>query len=320
MADVTLAQSAVAATLGPLSAQKRTESVAVYLTEQVRVIASEARSEGDERGCPADMLPLVRLRVDMAGLDVDRGGALAPARFGHALVGVVANPAEVLHIVRRTHSVRNISVPSPAHPTRGADEVLGELVAEELAGAPLSVLSAPALHDALQQFVSKDERVWALICAQRIAVVVDMLTTLPATHTRTRHELLASLAGLQLNDADDVDPEKESRSRKVNTSFTLDVTGGAARPRKASNSGDDMIMLDDETPPATPARGRKRAVSVSSKDAPPAKRKRTSVPTPTSASAHTSASKMPLELFTAPKAAAHPSQGTTSWWGNRKKR
>ncbi|KAG8934833.1 meiotic recombination [Tulasnella sp. 418] len=143
-----------------------------FLRSRVEALIQRASQEFAERNAAAvsngeepleDMLPLVRLKVDVTGVP-EMGN---PVRFGQEFQGRVANPKDVLVYQRaKTASRKSVKMNVPElsidDPNISISERLAkvrveQLVEEYLRAQELQLIGQGGMHDAVQMFVEKDD-------------------------------------------------------------------------------------------------------------------------------------------------------------------
>lgn len=248
--------------LSPLDERKVTE----YIATVVRQMIQEASSSGGG----ADLkLPLIRLRVDYSppeARDEEDPIALPPSyplinpqRFGQQFVGKVANPRDILHLVRRRSSREaNNSNNKKSTDTPVIDRAIGsvgveDLVTRYLVAQELDLLPQNELSDIVRLAVEKDDQ----------DPLVDFLSN---TLERTLRPLIGGTTTTDaavLLERDSLMGEFE-RSKKIREDEWERLHPGldALRERFASKAPSRMIPEDAATPAppkrATSTRGRGR--------------------------------------------------------------
>ncbi|KAI0795558.1 Metallo-dependent phosphatase-like protein [Abortiporus biennis] len=141
-----------------------------YLKKKVNELIDRANAEWDEKlvDCddpPPRMLPLIRLKVDTSGVSEMTN----PVRFGQEFQGRIANPRDVLVFHRAKRSGKGgakVVVDQPElsidDPDLSTSEKLARvrvhtLVKEYLAAQNMQLLNEPAMSDAIEMFVDKDD-------------------------------------------------------------------------------------------------------------------------------------------------------------------
>ncbi|KAF2076751.1 hypothetical protein CYY_001940 [Polysphondylium violaceum] len=127
-----------------------------YLDSKIEEMINQAK-EKTKGKLNESMLPLIRLKVDYTGYST-----LNPQRFGSKYAGRVANPADILLF----HRKKPTSVPKSSDPFEKdkapvQDKIkVDDFISEFLGNTKqdrLSILSEADLHQALYNFVEKDE-------------------------------------------------------------------------------------------------------------------------------------------------------------------
>lgn len=148
--------------LAPLPEHCNEDKLMTYYQGVIEDILSKMPDVIRERnGKTTRVLPLVRLRSDATGYPV-----ISTSRFGRLFIGRVANPGEILQIVKKKQShKRNKLVTAPA-PMGPAQHQLGlrDLITEclnELSNRQkqrLLVLGQTGMERALMEYIDKDEK------------------------------------------------------------------------------------------------------------------------------------------------------------------
>lgn len=146
-------------------------SLSEFLRGRVSQLVSHANASGNGK------LPLVRLRIDANGLEnasMKTVPAINPVAFGHAFAETVANPRDIIHVLRRK--------PTPKQPDDASSALIDELapvddaelhggcvsksslvsiervIEEHLANQKLDVFETHELFDRVTAFVEKDDK------------------------------------------------------------------------------------------------------------------------------------------------------------------
>ncbi|XP_044723757.1 mre11 DNA-binding presumed domain-containing protein [Hirsutella rhossiliensis] len=144
------------------------QEVTRRLMEVVEEMIQEANAEWeaiqtDQEALEERPLPLVRLKVEYSASEGGQFECENPQRFSNRFVGKVANTNDVVYFYRKKSSLRKATAATPADAleamTDGGDMVKVEsLVQEFLSAQSLKVLPQGPFGDAVNQFVSKDDK------------------------------------------------------------------------------------------------------------------------------------------------------------------
>ncbi|EQL01038.1 DNA repair protein rad32 [Ophiocordyceps sinensis CO18] len=144
------------------------QDVTRRLMEVVEDMIQEANAEWetiqtDHEALEEPPLPLVRLKVEYSAPEGGQFECENPQRFSNRFVGKVANINDVVYFYRKKSSQRKATAATPEDAleamTDGSDMVKVELLVQEfLSAQSLKVLPQGPFGDAVNQFVSKDDK------------------------------------------------------------------------------------------------------------------------------------------------------------------
>ncbi|KAK5991954.1 Double-strand break repair protein mus-23 [Cladobotryum mycophilum] len=152
----------------PLKTKDNRQEVTRRLMEVVEEMIDEANADWeaiqtDEEALEERPLPLIRLKVEYTALEGGQFECENPQRFSNRFVGKVANTNDVVYFYRRKTTQRKATV---ANPTEVLDALNDEaetikvesLVQQFLSAQSLKVLPQGPFGEAVNQFVSKDDK------------------------------------------------------------------------------------------------------------------------------------------------------------------
>ncbi|KID94516.1 DNA repair protein rad32, partial [Metarhizium majus ARSEF 297] len=144
------------------------QEVTRRLMEVVDEMIEEANADWeaiqtDEEALEERPLPLIRLKVEYTASDGGLFECENPQRFSNRFVGKVANTNDVVYFYRKKTSQRKATATLPENVLEaladGADAVKVELLVQDfLSAQSLKVLPQGPFGDAVNQFVSKDDK------------------------------------------------------------------------------------------------------------------------------------------------------------------
>ncbi|PHH89559.1 hypothetical protein CDD83_5795 [Cordyceps sp. RAO-2017] len=144
------------------------QEVTRRLMEVVDEMIDEANAEWeaiqtDQEALEERPLPLIRLKVEYSAHEGGQFECENPQRFSNRFVGKVANTNDVVYFYRKKTSNRKTTAATPADAletfAEGGDAIKVEsLVQEFLSAQSLKVLPQGPFGDAVNQFVSKDDK------------------------------------------------------------------------------------------------------------------------------------------------------------------
>ncbi|SPO03624.1 probable recombinational repair protein mus-23 [Cephalotrichum gorgonifer] len=140
---------------------RRLMEVVGEMIEEANADWASLQSDVDEPGEPP--LPLIRLKVEYTAGEGGRFDCENPQRFSNRFVGKVANTNDVVYFYRKKSSTKRNNatddVPKEALEALGADTIkVDRLVREFLAAQSLKILPQAPFGDAVNQFVTKDDK------------------------------------------------------------------------------------------------------------------------------------------------------------------
>lgn len=150
------------------SRKENRQEVTRRLMEVVEEMIEEANAEwlalqGDEEEPGEPPLPLIRLKVEYTAGEGGNFDCENPQRFSNRFVGRVANTNDVVYFHRKKSSARRggapADLPDDALEALGASSIkVDRLVREFLAAQSLKILPQAPFGDAVNQFVTKDDK------------------------------------------------------------------------------------------------------------------------------------------------------------------
>eukprot|EP00727_Mastigamoeba_balamuthi_P007617 m51a1_g3476 putative double-strand break repair protein MRE11 (703) ;mRNA; r:760975-763659 len=254
------------------------------LRARVDALVKQAADEAPQAaGAAPQKLPLVRIRVDLTG----GYSPINPIKFGQDLVGVVANPAEVIAVTRKKTPAGRTSVGSRASRGGAADdedlvdnadllidvgsgsagvEKILDGIVDGQAGA-FTLCPVPEFKLALQQHVDKDNKlaISDLVkrCYERARAFLSEDRELTDRNAiREKRELQAHQAQQQaaMEDPEEVLKQLEQQSKSAPSPPPAKMARGR---KKQSSPTDDApaIAFSDEEEESRPAARKKRAAA-----------------------------------------------------------
>lgn len=239
--------------------------VAAYLTEEVESMIREANGnrrenngENDNEGNGLNndgvgsngeksrhVLPLIRLKVEYTGFDVENA-----RRFSNRFVGRVANANDCVHFYRkktggstsRTKFVDTDLFEAGASSKKSVEVQLNDIMNEFLLQAQLSLLPETGLNSAVQRFVqNEDKHVLDQFVKKEIKNECAMLMKLDVDSESSDNQIQRVLKGYkESRPVEEEEPAKEStQSAKKQT---------RKRPSRTKSKKSAEIVESDEEP------------------------------------------------------------------------
>jgi double-strand break repair protein MRE11 len=261
-------------------------------------LALREEDEQDEEEEPP--LPLIRLKVEYT--PSSEGGQFDcenPQRFSNRFVGKVANTNDVVYFFRKKSGQSRQHKPTAMLPEEdlehlGAETVKVErLVQEYLAAQSLKILPQAPFGDAVNQFVTKDDKhAMESFVDESLAGQVKQMLELDSDEEDLDNAMETYKAKAEqqfqtgtyqakkrilLPKPDDWDSDLDGHWDQQPGSWTEDTQNILSRARTQRSTNDDDIMMDDEeevvAQPARKTTGRGRTAAKATKAAPAASKK-----------------------------------------------
>ncbi|KAL3959532.1 hypothetical protein ACCO45_004649 [Purpureocillium lilacinum] len=254
----------------------------------------------DEEALEERPLPLIRLKVEYTAPEGGLFECENPQRFSNRFVGKVANTNDVVYFYRKKSSQRKATAATPADAleaiTDEGDMVKVEsLVQEFLSAQSLKVLPQGPFGDAVNQFVSKDDKhAMELFVSEHLTGQVkqllglesdeeDLNSAMEIYRTRIEHQMASSGTRQSLGERrrvlrpkpDTWDSDFDGNWEEEPDAWTyegvsMDMTPATTqgRPGRSAQQDEEMLDDDDEPPAKTTRRTAGRATKATTAKAP----------------------------------------------------
>ncbi|PNY29257.1 Double-strand break repair protein mus-23 [Tolypocladium capitatum] len=257
----------------------------------------------DEEALEERPLPLIRLKVEYTAPEGGQFDCENPQRFSNRFIGKVANTNDVVYFYRKKSSQRKATAATPTNALEsmadGSDMVKVEsLVQEFLSAQSLKVLPQGPFGDAVNQFVSKDDKhAMELFVSEHLTGQVRQMLGLESDDEdlnsameiyRTRIEQQTATSAVRLPgerkrvlrprpdtwdsefDGNWEDEPDAWTYEGVTQDMSLTTTQTRGRLSRGRTQDDEMLGLDEEEAPApkTTKRGAARATKAATVKAP----------------------------------------------------
>ncbi|TLS30625.1 hypothetical protein PpBr36_03100 [Pyricularia pennisetigena] len=229
--------------------------------------------DGNSTPGPAEMpLPLIRLKVEHSAPDGGEFKLENPQRFSNRFAGKVANTNDVIYFYRKKSGVgasskdkKPLAIPNVMAEDGNIDILkVEELVSDYLAAQSVKILPQKQMGDAVNQFVSKDDK------RAMEDVVIDSLTTqvkgMMALET-DENDVEKEMAALFKKQASKFEAGHKSKKRRINVpqpdDYDSDIEGPwATNPRSVIELDQDEDDERDTGPASRSSRGRGKGASA----------------------------------------------------------
>ncbi|KND94249.1 Double-strand break repair protein mus-23 [Tolypocladium ophioglossoides CBS 100239] len=260
----------------------------------------------DEEALEERPLPLIRLKVEYTAPEGGQFDCENPQRFSNRFIGKVANTNDVVYFYRKKSSQRKTTAATPTDVLEsmadGSDMVKVEsLVQEFLSAQSLKVLPQGPFGDAVNQFVSKDDKhAMELFVSEHLTGQVRQMLGLESEDEdlnsameiyRTRIEQQTAIGAVRLPgerkrvlrprpdtwdsefDGNWEDEPDAWTYEGITQDMSLKTTQAQGRSALGRTQDDEILDFDkDEAPaPKTTKRGTIRATKAANAKAPPKK-------------------------------------------------
>jgi double-strand break repair protein MRE11 len=279
---------------------KRLMETVEEMIEEANAEWHALREEDEQDGEEDPPLPLIRLKVEYT--PSTEGGQFDcenPQRFSNRFIGKVANTNDVVYFYRKKSGQSRQNRPTAMLPEEGFEDLGGEsvkverLVQEYLAAQSLKILPEAPFGDAVNQFVTKDDKhAMESFVDESLAGQVRQMLELDSDEDDLDNAMETYKAKIEarfqagnyqakkrvlLPKPDDWDSDFNGHWDQQPGAWIEETQNPLARHRTQQSANDDDRMMDDddEVPPPPPARSalsRGRA-TAKTKAIPPAAKK-----------------------------------------------
>ncbi|KYQ93419.1 DNA repair exonuclease [Tieghemostelium lacteum] len=208
-----------------------------YLESKVESMIEEAKEK--VRGKPNEkMLPLIRLKVDYTGYS-----SVNPQKFGQTFAGRVANQNDILLFYRKKTQANSGTKKDifEGEKTKNQDKIkVGDFISEFLGNTPsdrLQILSESDLHEALHNFVEKEE-------SESLIDLVNL--TLTNTHKYLSKNITTQESHEEFIQKYIMDNFPLQKDKIPSTSTTTTPTKSTTKSKNKNNNNNDDEDVDME--------------------------------------------------------------------------
>ncbi|WZH39239.1 Mre11 DNA-binding presumed domain-containing protein [Fusarium acuminatum] len=266
------------------------QEVTRRLMEVVEEMIEEANADWeaiqtDDDALEERPLPLIRLKVEYTATDGGQFEIENPQRFSNRFVGKVANTNDVVYFYRKKTSTRKANAVNPTAALEaldGADDMVKveNLVQDFLSAQSLKVLPQGPFGDAVNQFVTKDDKhAMELFVSEHLTGQVRSMLGLESDDEDLNSAMDIYRTRIEQQQTSGVLAAPVERKRVLKpkpTTWDSDFDGSWENEPDAWTYEDEQEAESTPAPARKPARGRGKAIQqdedLMDEDEPPAKK------------------------------------------------